>query len=217
MTENSHAAVLLAGAEIVFWDFDGVIKESVTVKSDAFERLFLPYGREIAVRVRRHHEENGGVSRYDKIPVYLKWAGEDASEANIQDFCSRFSELAFMAVIESPWVPGVREYIQANHDRQDFFLVTATPQEEIERILDALGIAHCFVDVLGAPKPKALAVGEVLKRRNCSPGKALVIGDSETDLAAAEANHVPFLLRRTGLNVSLQGKVRTMFEGLHHG
>ena len=31
---------LFKRAEIIFWDFDGVIKESVGVKSDAYEKLF---------------------------------------------------------------------------------------------------------------------------------------------------------------------------------
>ena len=38
---------------IIFFDFDGVIKESVEIKSDAFERLFLPFGDAIVKKVRR--------------------------------------------------------------------------------------------------------------------------------------------------------------------
>ena len=45
----------------IFWDFDGVIKDSMTVKSDAFEQLFLPFGENIAKKVRTHHEANGGI------------------------------------------------------------------------------------------------------------------------------------------------------------
>ena len=35
-------------AKTIFWDFDGVIKDSVSVKSDAFEELFLPFGSDVA-------------------------------------------------------------------------------------------------------------------------------------------------------------------------
>ncbi|MBD75016.1 MAG: haloacid dehalogenase, partial [Rickettsiales bacterium] len=42
---------LIKKAKIIFWDFDGVIKESVSVKSDAFEKLFQPFGIEIAKKV----------------------------------------------------------------------------------------------------------------------------------------------------------------------
>ena len=56
----------------VFLDFDGVIKDSVGGKSDAFEKLFLPFGTGISKKVRLHHEDNEGVSRFDKLPLYLK-------------------------------------------------------------------------------------------------------------------------------------------------
>ena len=79
-------------AEVVFWDFDGVIKDSVDIKTQAFESLFLPYGSEVVARVRSHHVINGGMSRFEKIPRYLKWAGLTASDRQVDDFCNQFSE-----------------------------------------------------------------------------------------------------------------------------
>ena len=69
----------LKSAKTIFWDFDGVIKDSVVVKSDAFEQLFLPFGDEVAISVREHHEANGGMNRFEKLPIYLKWAGEEVT------------------------------------------------------------------------------------------------------------------------------------------
>ena len=39
---------LIKTASVIFWDFDGVIKDSVSVKSDAFVQLFLPFGKQIS-------------------------------------------------------------------------------------------------------------------------------------------------------------------------
>lgn len=195
---------LINCAELVFWDFDGVIKDSVDVKTDAFVQLFLPYGEEVANRVRQHHESNGGVSRFDKIPLYLTWAGVPVSAVQIETFCARFSQAVLQAVIDAPWVPGVREYLLQHYVEQYFVLVTATPQEEIEQILGALDLAHCFREVHGAPTKKPSAIGEVLARQKYAPEQALMIGDAETDREAAQANAVPFLLRRTPLNLKLQ-------------
>lgn len=199
-----NAAQNLRAASLIFWDFDGVIKDSVEVKTTAFERLFLPYGAEIARRVRRHHEANGGVSRFDKIPLYLTWAGEPANPAQVEAFCDLFSQAVLQAVIDAPWVPGVCEYLLRHCAEQYFVLVTATPQEEIEQILAALELTHCFREVHGAPTKKASAIEAVLARQKCAPERALMIGDAETDLRAAQANAVPFLLRRTPLNLSVQ-------------
>lgn len=205
----------LRGARIVFWDFDGVIKDSVSVKSDAFERLFSPFGPIIAARVRQHHEANGGVSRFEKIPLYLGWAGESATTEKVREYCDRFGQLALQVVIDSPWVPGVREYLRAHYAEQHFVLVTATPQEEIEQILRALQIAHWFRAVYGAPTSKADAVRDVLRETNIFPQQALMVGDAQTDMRAAEGNHVPFLLRRTPLNRAIQdGYTGLMFDDI---
>lgn len=206
----------LREASLIFWDFDGVVKDSVDVKTQAFERLFLPYGEEVARRVRQHHEANGGVSRFDKIPLYLAWAGESTSPEQVEAFCDRFSQAVLQEVIDAPWVPGVREYLLRHCAEQYFVLVTATPQDEIEQILTALELPHCFREVHGAPTKKASAIGAVLARQKCTPGQALMIGDAETDRQAAQTNSVPFLLRRTPLNLSMQARYAgPMFDDLN--
>ena len=205
----------LSKMKIVFWDFDGVLKDSVAVKSVGFEQLFLPYGQAVADRVRKHHEANGGVSRFEKMPVYLGWAGLPVTADNVQKFCDRFSTLVLQAVIDAAWVPGVREYLLARHGSQHFVLVTATPQKEIEAILHTLDIAQCFRQVYGAPTSKTAAIGAVLADLKCQPEHALMVGDSDTDFEAAQANQVSFLLRRTALNQVLQKRhVGPVFDGL---
>jgi phosphoglycolate phosphatase-like HAD superfamily hydrolase len=188
----------------LFWDFDGVIKESVAVKSDAYERLFAAFGAELAARVRAHHERNGGMSRYEKLPLYLRWAGREASAAEVSRYCERFSAAVQQAVIDSPWVPGAREYLQENHARQCFVLVTATPVAEMQSILTALDLAACFREVHGAPASKTEAIQSVLARWKCARADSLLIGDSDSDYAAAKATGVEFMLRRTALNRNLQ-------------
>lgn len=201
---GSYISEKLGSYPVVFWDFDGVIKESVDIKSFAYEHLFLSFGYDLARRVRSHHESNSGVSRFDKIPLYLSWAGESTAPSNVETFCERFSQSVMQAVIDSPWVPGVYELLLQNHSDQVFVLVTATPQHEIETILDGLGLAQCFCEVHGAPTRKADAIKGALARLECEPSGALMIGDSKADLEAAQANLVPFLLRRTLFNLDLQ-------------
>ena len=112
---------LIKTAKIIFWDFDGVIKESVSVKSDAFEKLFQPFGTEIAKKVKRHHEKNGGMSRYEKLPIYLDWAGKESSESVVSEYEKEFSDLVINEVINSPWVSGVLEYLKIHANKQNFF------------------------------------------------------------------------------------------------
>ena len=54
----------------IIFDFDGVIAESVQVKSDSFAALYKPYGLDIVKKVVEHHEANGGMSRFYKFRLY---------------------------------------------------------------------------------------------------------------------------------------------------
>jgi phosphoglycolate phosphatase-like HAD superfamily hydrolase len=197
------ASALIRGYTTVFWDFDGVIKESVEVKTQAYTRLFGGFGSACAARVREHHERYGGMSRFVKIPLYLEWAGVAPTRAETQRYCELFAKLVHRAVIDAAWVAGAREYLEANHERQRCVLVTATPQQEIEDILQELGIAAWFREVHGAPIEKGRAIAAALRRFKCVARDALLIGDSMADYEAAMDAGIAFLLRRTELNRSL--------------
>jgi phosphoglycolate phosphatase-like HAD superfamily hydrolase len=209
LAPSSFALDALRDKTLVFWDFDGVIKESVEIKGEAFEALFRPYGPTVAARVRAHHRAHGGVSRFEKLPIYLSWAGQPTTPEAVAACGERFSALVREAVIAAAWVPGAHEYLLQNHARQQFVLVTATPHDEIKEIVEALDLTQCFSEIVGSPTDKSAAVAAALARTHESPASCIYIGDSETDLAAARANRVPFLLRRTPLNVELQ----TRYDG----
>ena len=54
----------------IIFDFDGVIVESIQVKTDAFANMYNKYGKSVINKVVNHHESNGGMSRYEKIKYY---------------------------------------------------------------------------------------------------------------------------------------------------
>lgn len=206
---------LLRSYTAIMWDFDGVIKDSVDIKTKAYESLFMPYGSDVAKLVKEHHEANGGMSRFDKMPVYLDFAGLNPSESAVRDYCERFSKCVMEGVVDSPWVPGVREYLLDSNAQQLFFLVTATPQSEIEIILDRLNISSCFKKVYGAPIRKEIAISNALELYGLRPNEVLMIGDSSSDLEAAKRNLVPFLLRKTLINVDIAARFNgEQFEDL---
>ena len=195
-------------AKTIFWDFDGVIKDSVSVKSDAFEELFLPFGSDVAKKIRMHHEDNGGMSRYDKLPIYLNLAGEKYSKDLIIKYEKQFSKMVMNRVINSPWVEGALEYIKTNYKAQKFFLITATPQKEIEEILKKLEISKYFKKVIGSPTNKKDALKIILSNENINLDGSIMIGDSCSDYEAAKENDVFFVFRKTELNKKLQKKLK---------
>ena len=188
--------MVINNARYIFWDFDGVIKDSVSVKTEAFTRLFEAFGEVVVKRIREHHNLNGGMSRFHKIPLYLQWAGQEASDNVVNQYCTKFSQQVVQNVIDAPWVPGVESYIRRQCDDKVFVLVSATPQTELEYILKALNLSRSFRYVYGAPIEKSCAIREVLARHKWDLNQCLMIGDAQADLYAAEVNRVPFLLRK---------------------
>ncbi len=204
MTVNrNESSNLVATAGLIFWDFDGVIKDSVEVKTQAYFQLFEPFGSVVAERVREHHEAHGGMSRFDKLPLYLQWAGIEPNQATVSEYCEQFSRRVLQGVIDAPWVAGVERYLRSNIHQQTFVLVSATPQDELEHILSALDLTKCFAEVYGAPIRKQDAIGKTLLVHGLDASDCLMIGDAQADLDAAVANRVPFLLRRHGSNTKV--------------
>ena len=196
---------------LIIFDFDGVIKNSLEVKSKAFERLFESYGKLITKKIKAHHKKNEGLSRYKKIPIYLSWVNEDLSKKNINKFCNRYSKLVFYQVIKSTWVPGIKVFLRKNPYKQIFSIVTATPEKEIIKIVLNLNIRKHFKIIKGSPTSKSKLIKIILKKYKINPNKALMIGDTLTDYVAAKTNKVEFIFRKTDYNSMIIKKYNKKF------
>ena len=192
---------------VFFWDFDGVIKDSVKVKSIAFGQLFTPFGDDVVKQVRKHHEANGGLSRFDKLPIYLGWAGCLSTPELVEEYSNKFSILVKRKVIESNWVPGALEFIQNKTNRQSYFVISATPQDELEEIINSLELTEFFHKIIGAPTSKSNAIKSILESYCIDAEQSFMFGDSMSDYQAATENGITFLLRRTTENEDLQKRL----------
>ena len=197
---NSNNLSKITASKIVFWDFDGVIKDSVEVKTRAFKELFKKFGADVVRKVGNHHTANGGMSRFEKIPIYLFWAGEDQSQRNVDLYCDKFAYIVEDEVVASDWVPGIQEILK-NLSGIPNILVTATPQEEIQRILQRLTITNSFSLIFGAPTTKTEGIKTALEKYRIKPEDSIMIGDARADFQAATNCGTNFLLRRTPENL----------------
>lgn len=186
--------------KIVFWDFDGVIKDSVPVKTKAYLELFPSSPAVVIEKIKEHHVKFGGVSRMKKIPLYLDWASLPSDEVTINNYILKFANLVVKAVVNSPWVPGAQEILDSKQKNQIFVLVTGTPQEEIEIILEKLKLEKQFEFIYGSPTEKKSVIETVIKKMKILPKECLMIGDSLTDFEAAASMGIDFILRTEGLD-----------------
>ncbi len=177
-----------------FFDFDGVVIDSVGVKTEAFRKLFEPYGEEILIQVLEHHRLNGGISRIDKIQYsHTHFVGAPLSGADLQFWGKRYSELVVDRVIEAPWIEGAEDCLKELLGRCPIFVISGTPEDELKQVIEARNISHYFTEILGSPIKKPAHIRNLLAAYGLDPSTCVFMGDALTDYYAARETGLHFL------------------------
>lgn len=177
-----------------FFDFDGVLADSVEVKTRAFAKLFESYGSAIEAKVVEHHRNNGGMTRVDKFRYYYReFLGKQLDEAELQRLCNDFSRLVVDEVVSAPEIPGAENFLKKWHNTVKCFVVSATPDAEISKIVSRRGLEIYFREILGSSKSKQENVKTLLEKYGFNPEKCLFFGDAESDYRAAAVSGVDFI------------------------
>jgi HAD superfamily hydrolase (TIGR01549 family) len=181
--------------QAVFFDFDGVILDSVHVKTRTFAAMFRHHGSDIEEAVVRYHLANGGVSRFEKFRYfYEQLLSQSISDLELKELGEEFSRLALQDVLNSAYIPGALDTLkQLNEMAIPCFVASGTPDQEIKQIVKKKDLAPYFLEVHGSPKKKESIVLDVTKRHCLVPEQCLFIGDAMTDFDAAKQTGTDFL------------------------
>lgn len=182
--------------EAIIFDFDGVLVESVDVKTQAFADLYAEYGDRIVEQVREYHLQNGGVSRFKKFRYYHEiLLGKGLTAEEEISLGDRFSEYVENAVIKAEYVAGAYEFLEKNYQSTPLFVASATPDQELQRIVSSRNMSHYFLAVHGSPRSKATIIQEVLSKYSFDRDRVLMVGDAMSDYEGAIASGVKFMGR----------------------
>lgn len=186
----------------ILFDFDGVILDSLNVKTQAFHDMYLPYGEEIASKVAKHHLENGGVSRYEKFKIYhQEYLGITINDETVNQLSNEFSERVMQGVINSSEVKGIRNTLDSLYGNIKMYIITGTPTSEIIEITKSTNLYHYFEEIYGSPEKKDFWTKKILKENQYSNSEVVFVGDATTDYEAAINNGVHFILREHSDNI----------------
>ena len=198
--------------EILIYDFDGVICDSVNIKTEAFVEMYQPYGTEIQEKVEAYHLMHGGISRFEKFRYFESHLlGNKVNEAKINDLASRFSALVKEKVIAAKYIPGAFEFISKNKYKRQF-ICTGTPENEILEIIEAKEIDSYFEKVYGSPSSKSSIIKAILKYCNKSSDDCIFFGDAMTDYNAALECKIPFVGIQEDFNQSVFPKGTSLIK-----
>lgn len=180
--------------ESVIFDFDGVITDSVPIKTEVFRAMYEHHGPEVADRVVTHHLEHGGVSRMEKFRHYHReFLGRTLDEKGVDELSAEFSDRVMQRVIEAPLLPGAKQALDNLQQQFPLHVCSGTPESELVEIIRQRNLSRYFVSVHGSPVKKADLIRLVLSRYGYDPSRTVFIGDATTDRDAARATGLPFI------------------------
>ena len=179
----------------VVFDFDGIILESIDVKTRAFVALFDRWP-EHADAIRRLHLDNAGMSRYEKFEHIhrdiLDVPLDDEESARLgRDFGSLIRE----EMLSCEFVAGAPELLERLADAYPLYVASATPEHEIREIVSERGLDRFFAAVDGSPASKAEILRRILAENDYAPNEVVFVGDALSDYNAAREVGAPFVAR----------------------
>lgn len=182
--------------DAIIFDFDGVLVESVDVKTNAFATLYSEYGEKIVEKVKEYHLLHCGISRFEKFRYYheslLFKTLTKEEEIALGD---RFSQYVEDAVVESKYVAGAYNFLEKYYKLIPLFVASGTPDLELKRIIARRNMNHYFVSVHGSPAKKKDIIQNIVTKYNFVADRVLMVGDAIADYDGAIGAGVKFVGR----------------------
>lgn len=199
----------------IIFDFDGVILESAQIKTKAFAEVVRDYPKDKADAFLAYHMTHMGISRHVKFRYFIeKILREVYSEAKENELANSFENIVYDQVMNCPFVPGAKEFLERNFFKYDFFIASGTPDDEMNRIVNDRGINMFFKEIYGSPLKKTEIINTILKKYGYRKDEILFVGDAETDLNASIEAKIGFIGRKTTENEGVFKEVEFLVDDL---
>ncbi|TVP79574.1 MAG: HAD family hydrolase [Puniceicoccaceae bacterium] len=181
--------------DLVVFDCDGVLLESMAAKITAFEQ-WVPAAH-AAHRGAFMQAVMGGFGRARTHHIrhfYEDILGQEVSDDLLEREVARFTEICEPLCAAADWRVGSKAFVEACRDAGiPRYVLSGTPQAPLEAMLESTGAATYFDVIIGSPPAKPESLAQILAQTGVSAQRTVFIGDAEADRAAAEANGVHFV------------------------
>ena len=185
---------ILKNISVIFWDFDGVILNSMKIKAKGFKKLFENYDETLVNQLEEYHYKNGGVSRFEKIKYfYNHLLGKNISDEEINNLAKEFSQIIKGELYNKENLIEDSVSFIRNHYRDfDFHIISGAEHHELNDLCKFFEIDKYFISINGSPPSKEKLMQEIIKKYNYQKEKIIMIGDSINDYTASRNNGIEF-------------------------
>lgn len=179
--------------KLIVFDCDGVILESVDIKSRVFYDMALRVSQPAADGLLAYHLAHGGVNRQEKFAwLFDNFVGRPITATEKEQWSREFQERTSAELLSCPLVPGIMEVLDLWWGRLPMYVASGSSQTDLRHILAERGLARYFEGIYGFPPTKEKILSMILEKANVRAEEALMVGDSSTDLIAAEVVGLKF-------------------------
>jgi phosphoglycolate phosphatase-like HAD superfamily hydrolase len=177
----------------VVFDFDGVILNSNSMKTDAYKYAIQNYGDDHINEFLCYHKRNGGISRYEKFKYFLlEIATENIPNLTIETLLSRFSCYIDKKIDSCELVDGL-DAIRFQYQSAKWLIVSGSDQEELRAYAKRRKIDKYFdAGIYGSPDDKRNNIFKAINSGNIK-FPAVLIGDSKLDHQVAKEFNLDFI------------------------
>jgi phosphoglycolate phosphatase-like HAD superfamily hydrolase len=186
---------MLEKYKIIFWDFDGVIMDSMPVRRMGFEKTLEKFPKDQVQELLVFHDQNGGLSRYVKFRYFFnEIRNEKITDKQVMELAASFSTIMLSLLIdENLLIKDSVEFIKQNWRKYEMHITSGSDGNELNKICNDLGLSQYFKSINGSPTPKIEIVKQLLQDHNYTKSDVVLIGDSKNDYDASIANDIDFV------------------------
>jgi phosphoglycolate phosphatase-like HAD superfamily hydrolase len=179
------------------FDFDGTLIESNEIKDKAFYSIFSEWP-EHRDAMMQWHLANNTMVRKEKFKYFVRvFLGKVNHGQLVEKLTQRFSYLSYDAIVKCPMVDGALEFLDVCVDRVQMSLISATPHNELNKILKARLLTKYFKVIRGGPINKEEVLKYIICNNNITPDEMLYIGDCPEDQLVAKTLGCNFIGRKS--------------------
>ncbi|MDB1122414.1 HAD family hydrolase [Vibrio algarum] len=178
----------------IIFDFDGVVLDSIPVKTDGFRKLFSTYDEISVEKLVNYHLVNGGKSRYAKIEYFFnEILNQDISETKVLEYANKYSKITKKELANKKYViQETLSYIESNFNKYRMHVASGADDQDLNYICTSLDLNKYFLSIEGSPKVKSEIVKGIIDLNRYSTNETILIGDSSNDFEAAKFNNIEF-------------------------
>ncbi|RYZ49133.1 MAG: HAD family hydrolase, partial [Sphingobacteriales bacterium] len=119
--------------DLVFWDFDGVIMDSMPVRDLGFVEVLKHYPAEQVDQLLDYHRKNGGLSRYHKFKYFYETIrGEECTDKMVADLSASFSVIMKQLLVNKELlITETVDFIKQLQGKVSQIVVSGSDQTEL--------------------------------------------------------------------------------------